>query len=219
MLDAPTWRANPDWGAQLGYSAESLDGVNRRGVELLEEVRAAGAADGTTVVVSGAVGPRGDAYRADNLMTAEEAEAYHRPQIEAFAYTAADLVTALTLAYPEEGVGIARASHAADIPCVISFTVEVDGRLPSGATLRDAIARVDDETDGAPRTTWSTVPTRRTSRPRSASLGRGRSGSEGSAPMRPRRATPSSTTRRSSTPAIRRCSPPTWTRFARRFRT
>ena len=29
VLESPTWRANPDWGAQLGYAAAALDAVNR----------------------------------------------------------------------------------------------------------------------------------------------------------------------------------------------
>jgi homocysteine S-methyltransferase len=39
VLDTPTWRANPDWGALLGYSSEQLDDVNRRAVGLLDELR------------------------------------------------------------------------------------------------------------------------------------------------------------------------------------
>jgi homocysteine S-methyltransferase len=142
-LDAPTWRANRDWGERLGYSASALDDVNRRGVALVSEL-------GDDVVVSGAVGPRGDAYRPSERMSAAEAETYHRPQIETFAGSAADLVSALTLAYADEATGIARAAHAAGIPCSISFTVELDGRLPSGQSLRDAVEQVDRETDGAP---------------------------------------------------------------------
>jgi S-methylmethionine-dependent homocysteine/selenocysteine methylase len=142
-LDAPTWRANPDWGARLGYSAAALERANRRGVELVAEL-------GDDVVVCGAVGPRGDAYRPGGLMTAAEAEAYHRPQVETFADTPAELVSALTLTYAEEGIGIARAARAAGIPSSISFTVEIDGRLPSGQALRDAVDQVDAETDGAP---------------------------------------------------------------------
>jgi S-methylmethionine-dependent homocysteine/selenocysteine methylase len=148
VLDAPTWRANADWGARLGYDADALDGVNRRSVALVEEIAAG--ADGVEVVVAGAVGPRGDGYMPGELMSAAEAEAYHRPQVETFAETAADLVTALTLTYADEAVGIARAAHAAGIPSSTSFTVEVDGRLPSGQSLRDAIEQVDRETDGAP---------------------------------------------------------------------
>src|SRR3712207_986639 len=39
VLDTPTWRANPDWAAQLGYSPEALDEANRRAVALAHELR------------------------------------------------------------------------------------------------------------------------------------------------------------------------------------
>jgi S-methylmethionine-dependent homocysteine/selenocysteine methylase len=148
VLDTPTWRANPDWGDRLGYSAAELADVDRRGVTLLEELRAT--ADGVPhVIISGCIGPRGDGYRVDNEMTAEEAQHYHEPQVAAFADTAADLVSALTLTYAGEAVGVARAAQNAGIPSVISFTVETDGRLPSGQSLREAIEEVDDQTQGA----------------------------------------------------------------------
>jgi S-methylmethionine-dependent homocysteine/selenocysteine methylase len=148
VLDTPTWRANPDWGDRLGYSAAELADIDRRGVALLEELRAT--ADGVThVIISGCIGPRGDGYRVDNEMTAEEAQRYHEPQVATFADTAADLVSALTLTYAGEAVGIARAAQNAGIPSVISFTVETDGRLPSGQSLREAIEEVDEQTQGA----------------------------------------------------------------------
>jgi homocysteine S-methyltransferase len=148
VLDTPTWRANPDWGDRLGYSAAALADVDRRGVALLEELRAT--AEGVPhVIISGCIGPRGDGYRVDNEMTAEEAQRYHEPQVATFADTAADLVSALTLTYADEAVGVARAARAAGIPSVISFTVETDGRLPSGQSLREAIEEVDDQTEGA----------------------------------------------------------------------
>jgi S-methylmethionine-dependent homocysteine/selenocysteine methylase len=146
VLDTPTWRANPDWGARLGYSAEALADVNRRGVDLLEELRAETGGN-PTLVISGCLGPRGDGYRADLLMTAPEAQRYHALQIETFAHTTADLITALTLNYAEEAVGIVRAAEAAALAAVISFTVETDGRLPSGQPLREAIEQVDAETN------------------------------------------------------------------------
>ena len=103
----------------------------------------------THVIISGCIGPRGDGYRVDNEMTAEEAQRYHEPQVATFADTAADLVSALTLTYAAEAVGVARAAQNAGIPSVISFTVETDGRLPSGQSLREAIEEVDDQTQGA----------------------------------------------------------------------
>jgi S-methylmethionine-dependent homocysteine/selenocysteine methylase len=82
-------------------------------------------------------------------MTAEEAQRYHEPQVATFADTAADLVSALTLTYAGEAVGVARAARDTGIPSVISFTVETDGRLPSGQSLREAIEEVDDQTQGS----------------------------------------------------------------------
>ncbi|HET6371417.1 MAG TPA: homocysteine S-methyltransferase family protein, partial [Nitrospiria bacterium] len=102
------------------------------------------------IVISGCVGPRGDGYSAEVSMTADEAEAYHRVQIATFSETEADMVTALTIPYIAEGIGIARAARSEQMPVVISFTVETDGRLPSGETLGDAIEQVDAETDNAP---------------------------------------------------------------------
>jgi homocysteine S-methyltransferase len=150
ILDSPTWRANADWGRKLGYTAAELDLANRKGLTLIEEVRSANQDRLTPIVLSGCVGPRGDGYRPTDLMNAAEAERYHEIQIRTLSETAADMVTALTIPYAEEAIGIARASQRLAMPVVISFTVETDGRLPGGQELKDAIAQVDDDTDGAP---------------------------------------------------------------------
>lgn len=149
VLDTPTWRANADWGARLGYSARALEDVSRRGVALLEDVREE-AGEAVDMLISGCVGPRGDGYVVGEAMSAEEAETYHSAQVSTFAGTNADLVGALTLNYADEAIGIARVAAEVGIPSVISFTVETDGRLPSGQELRDAVAQVDDATGGAP---------------------------------------------------------------------
>jgi homocysteine S-methyltransferase len=83
VLDTPTWRANADWGERLGYSAEALADVNRRGVALLEELRAESGPQ-PPIVIAGCIGPRGDGYRADALMSANEAEEYHAAQVSTF---------------------------------------------------------------------------------------------------------------------------------------
>lgn len=148
ILDTPTWRANPDWAALLGYSLEQLAAANRRGADLVQEIRAS-VSDDPGILVSGCVGPRGDGYRAERTMTASQAEEYHGFQIGTFVDVHVDMVTALTLTYCDEAIGIVRAANAAAIPAVISFTVETDGRLPSGQSLREAIEHVDEETAGA----------------------------------------------------------------------
>lgn len=140
VVESATWRANPDWAARLGVSPGRLDQLNRLAIELAEEVRAAAASDGITAVVSGCVGPREEA------MTAAEAEDYHTPQIASFAATTADLVTAVTINDAAEAVGIVRAAAAVDVPAAVSFTVETDGRLATGQSLREAVEQVDADT-------------------------------------------------------------------------
>ncbi len=149
VLETPTWRANPDWAERLGHSPEQLAELNRRAVALLEEVRDAHETDATPIVVSGCVGPRGDGYVVDEPMAADEAAAYHAVQIGTFAESAADLVTAITMTYADEAVGVVHAARGVEMPVVISFTVETDGRLPSGQALGEAIDEVDERTDGA----------------------------------------------------------------------
>jgi homocysteine S-methyltransferase len=142
-LEAPTWRANPDWGAALGDDAAALDEVNRSAVRLMRDLAEewSGRVDGTTVV--GMVGPRGDGYAAGSAASAEEAADYHHAQISVFAREGADEVAALTLTETREALGVVRAADAAGIPAVVSFTVETDGRLPDGTPLGEAIETVD----------------------------------------------------------------------------
>lgn len=148
VLDTPTWRASSDWGAILGYDAAALRAVNMAAVELLMDVRAESETADTKVVISGNLGPRGDGYDPGVRMTADEAEAFHLPQIQALADAGADVITALTMTYLDEAIGVARAAETAAMPVVVSFTVETDGRLPTGQHLGDAIDAVDADTDG-----------------------------------------------------------------------
>jgi S-methylmethionine-dependent homocysteine/selenocysteine methylase len=80
-------------------------------------------------------------------MSAGEAASYHAAQIDTFADTEADMVAAMTMTYAEEAIGIARAAKAARMPVVISFTLETDGRLPTGQSLGEAIEAVDAATE------------------------------------------------------------------------
>jgi homocysteine S-methyltransferase len=147
VLETPTWRASSRWGAELGYDPAALDRVNRAAVAFLRDL--ASDHPDVDVIVSGNLGPQGDGYDPDELLTPEIAAEYHRPQIESFAAAGADRVTLLTGTHTGEPIGIARAASAAGIPVVIAFTVETDGRLPSGQPLHEAVAEVEAATDGA----------------------------------------------------------------------
>lgn len=150
IFETPTWRANRDWGAKLGYSQAALADINRRAVDFVRTIRDTFDTPATPMVISGNIGPRGDGYSPGSLMTADEARDYHAWQIDVFAETEADLVSAFTMTNIPEAAGIARAAQAADIPVVISFTLETDGRLPTGHTLKEAIEAVDGATGAGP---------------------------------------------------------------------
>jgi S-methylmethionine-dependent homocysteine/selenocysteine methylase len=150
VLETPTWRANPDWAAKVGYGRERLAEVNRAAVDLMCEIRARYETTQTPVVMSGNVGPRGDGYDPGTLMSVDEAQTYHAWQIGIFREKNVDLVSAFTMTNVNEALGFTRAAQAAQLPCVISFTVETDGRLPTGETLGTAIEVVDHQTGNGP---------------------------------------------------------------------
>jgi S-methylmethionine-dependent homocysteine/selenocysteine methylase len=143
-LESPTWRANPDWGARVGYDAGALDRVNRAAIGFLDQLRES-YTDLEDVRIIGTIGPRGDGYVAGEKADPDEAAAYHRGQVEAFADAGVDVVAAYTITGPEEGIGIARAARQAGVPVLVGFTVETDGRLPDGTALREAVALVEAE--------------------------------------------------------------------------
>jgi homocysteine S-methyltransferase len=141
QLETPTWRASSDWGARLGYDTAALARVNAEAVALLAELRDDAGLD--SFLISGNLGPRGDGYVAGEVVEPDDAAAYHRPQIDALASAGADLITVLTLTGAGEAIGIAQAAKEVGLPVATSFTVEVDGRLPDGTPLADAVQTVD----------------------------------------------------------------------------
>ncbi len=150
VLESPTWRASPRWAAELGYSEAELDALNRKAIALMKDVRERYESPAAPMVISGCIGPQDDGYNPAEMLSAPAAQEYHSTQIETFAGTAADMVTAITMTYADEAAGLTRAAQAAGMPVAISFTTETDGRLPSGQALGEAIEQVDAETDGGP---------------------------------------------------------------------
>ena len=150
ILESPTWRASADWGARLGYSVADIAQVNRDSIRLMHDLREAYETPASPMVVSGCVGPRGDGYDPGHVMSPGAAEAYHAPQVEAFAEAGADMVSAITMTNTNEAIGVTRAAAKAGMPVALSFTVETDGRLPTGQPLGEAVALVDEATASSP---------------------------------------------------------------------
>ncbi|WP_170429848.1 homocysteine S-methyltransferase family protein [Ruegeria arenilitoris] len=149
VMDTPTWRASPRWAAELGVDHDQLKEVHREVIATLVKMREEHEKPESPFVINGVIGPHSDGYAPTEILGDSEAETYHRTQVEWFAEMGADMVSAITMTYADEAIGIVRAAQAAGIPVVISFTVETDGRLPSGQGLRAAIEQVDAATQSA----------------------------------------------------------------------
>ena len=150
LLDSPTWRANIDWGFKLGYTPEDLYTLNLKAIQMLQNLKDSYENNISDIIISGQIGPRGDGYQQGVAMSIEEAQEYHSFQVKAFKEAGADMVSALTMTYIEEAIGITLSAKSYKLPVVISFTVETDGRLPSGMTLEKAIMEIDNITEGFP---------------------------------------------------------------------
>ena len=147
VLETPTWRANPDWAATLGHDRAALAEMIAASVDVVAAVRDGWPGHGS-FLIGGTVGPRGDGYRIETMMTGEAAAVYHSFQIDCMATRGVDVITAVTMGYAEEAIGIVRAAQAVGLPVVVSFTLETDGRLPSGMSLPAAIEATDAATGG-----------------------------------------------------------------------
>ena len=147
VLETATWRASPDWGRLLGYDASALEQANVDAAQLMIALRDEWRSRLTgPVVVNGVIGPRGDGYVVDAPSSAADAAAYHLPQAVALKMGGVDMLSAVTMTSSAEAMGVARAAKAVGLPVAVSFTVETDGRLPSGEPLREAVEQVDADT-------------------------------------------------------------------------
>ena len=150
ILESPTWRANLNWGKLLGYNYEELIAANKKAIALMKELKSLYENDLPEILISGQLGPKGDGYVAGKTMTSDEAAGYHNLQVQAFKEAGVDVITAITMTYSNEALGVVRSAKYHNIPVVISFTVELDGNLPSGESLKETIQKIDEYTNGYP---------------------------------------------------------------------
>lgn len=150
VLESATWRSSPDWAEPLGLSLAELDALNADAISMLIALRAEYQSSANPIIVSGCIGPRGDGYDPGRIMPVDEAQAYHAHQARIFQSAGVDMIAAITMTNIPEAIGLARAAKARDVPVAISFTVETDGCLPTGDTLANAVAAVDEATQSYP---------------------------------------------------------------------
>ncbi len=150
VLDTATWRANSAWGRVMGLGHDEISAVNRAAVDYAVRLRLGWESNQLPILLNGMIGPAGDGYVIDDILSPQKAKDIHAIQINTFAKSGVDMVTAMTMTYAQEAIGVVLAAQAVDMPVVIAFTVETNGRLPSGQTIAEAIEQVDRETGAGP---------------------------------------------------------------------
>ncbi|MEM0949903.1 MAG: homocysteine S-methyltransferase family protein [Pseudomonadota bacterium] len=150
VMDAPTWRAGTAWAGPLGKPLKDVIETNERAVTFVTELRREHETDDLPILINGLVGPAGDAYAPDTQLAPQDALLIHAPQVHALGRAGVDMISAMTLTHAGEATGIVQAAQEIDVPVVIAFTLETDGRLPSGQRLGEAITEVDAATGNGP---------------------------------------------------------------------
>ncbi len=148
VLDTCTWRAGQAWLERIGLAAD-LHRINTDAVDFCKSIRDRFEKPDRPILINGVIGPAGDGYVVGKAMTAPQAEASHMPQVQAFAKNGVDMISAITMNYVEEAIGVAIAAAKSNLPVVVSYTVETDGALPSGQSLAEAIEQTDREVHAA----------------------------------------------------------------------
>jgi len=143
VFDSPTWKAHTHWSEALGSNDVELAEINRAAINFIADLRDEFAGNRGPIVLNAVIGPCGDAYAPESMISADAAARHHAQQIGWLAETEVDMVSALTFTQSSEAIGIVRAANEVGLPIVVSFTVEMDGKLPTGQPIGEAIAEVD----------------------------------------------------------------------------
>ena len=140
LLCAPTWRANRERLAEAGVDAD----VNGDAVRFLKRLREGLGDRGRKVLIGGLVGCKNDSYSPAESLSGDAAQAFHARQIEQLAAAEPDYLLAATLPAVEEAIGIVRAMADTDLPYLVSFVIDREGRVLDGNPLERAFGRIDD---------------------------------------------------------------------------
>lgn len=148
ILESPTWRANLVQGRKLNYTEQEIVDINKSSIRLLKSLKKEYENRIDNIVISGCVGSLRDSYN-PNIISIEDSEYFHSIQIGAFKEAGVDLITALTINNQNEALGIVKSSMKQNLPVIISFTTDSDGKL-GYQTLDEAIDFIDRETNNYP---------------------------------------------------------------------
>lgn len=143
IATTPTRRANKERVESAGYDQSII----QKNVELLYEIRTE---TDVEMYVGGLLGCKGDAYTGEGALKIEQAKRFHSWQIDLFKEANIDFLMAGIMPTLPEATGMAIAMSETNIPYIISFTIQENGKLIDGHTIDYAIRFIDDQTPNTP---------------------------------------------------------------------
>jgi len=146
LLCAPTWRVNLERIQAAGQPME----LNRDAVCFMRQLQAEWQDEEAPLFVGGLLGPRNDCYRPDEALSSEEAEQFHRWQLEKLAAAGVDVVVCQTFPALSEALGVIRASAAVGLPCIMSCVINRRGLVLDQTPLAEAVRIMDEATGSYP---------------------------------------------------------------------
>lgn len=148
VIGTPSWHGAMHRLVAAGHPDDDVERLNRSAVWLARALRRE-VAHGKGFV-AGVIGPFGDGYRPEDSLDVEQARAVHQRQADALAAADPDFLFAVPLPAADEAVGLCQAMAATGAAYVPSFLLGIDGCLPDGTPLGQAIARIVNEVKDEP---------------------------------------------------------------------
>lgn len=143
LVTTPTRRANRERTLKSQFDENIIaDNVN-----FLKGIRKTAS---TTMFIGGLMGCKGDAYKATDVLSANNAFEFHSWQANLFKMAKVDYLFAGIMPALTEAVGMAKAMEATGIPYIISFMIRDNGKLIDGTSIHNAIETIDNSTTTHP---------------------------------------------------------------------
>lgn len=142
IVDTFSWRLNKDWIIKSDNKYSELDFFNKESVKIATDLKNIY----DKIIVNGEIGPRYEGYYIKNKIDIEESKNYHIEQIKVFKGIV-DTITAVLMNHISETLGIVLAAKEVGIPIIVSFTLDINNKLPSGETVEEAITKIDNDTE------------------------------------------------------------------------
>lgn len=122
IVTTPTRRANK----KRVLESEFTEKIIEDNVRFLQKIKSNAKID---MFVGGLMGCKGDAYKASDVLSIDDAKVFHSWQANLFKESGVDFLFAGIMPALSEATGMAKAMESRELPYIISFMIRDDGRL------------------------------------------------------------------------------------------